>query len=203
MGSISKQPMFKSRAVRIEKIPDRTNKVQIHEKRTAAIEFVEKSKPNAQAVKAQDPTTRHLGYLLGATYEAIDVLMDVFDRLLYRIVLDKEFHSAPKFQRDISQAIYDRMTPFVEKYHDKKEYGQNVSKALRDTLFPIQDEKQARSRHLASCKGFPCILRISLAILQISTRQVRLFGRRTSWMLWSFIPRRYKDKMLGQRRRLR
>lgn len=150
--------MFKSGAVRIDKVPNRTNEVQIHQKQTAAVESVEKSKPNAQAVKGQDPNIRHLGYWLGATYEAIDVLLDIFDRLLYRILLDKELHAGLNFQRNINQAILDRMSPFVEKYHEKREYGQTVSKALRDTLFPSQDEKAGAFETLNLLQGLSMYL---------------------------------------------
>ncbi|MCJ1367559.1 hypothetical protein MMC16_006693 [Acarospora aff. strigata] len=72
---ISKQPMFESGSIRIEKLTadPSTGTVQIHAKQqqTPTVHAVERRKPSAHAIADSTPRERHLEFHMGATYEAI------------------------------------------------------------------------------------------------------------------------------------
>ncbi|KAK5356139.1 hypothetical protein LTR11_011660 [Exophiala xenobiotica] len=87
---ISKQPQFKSSAVRVTKIdPSDEDQLQAPELQTAAVRTKEehntKQARQAGSKRGEEPTERFLGYWLGATFASIETLRDICDDLIPRI----------------------------------------------------------------------------------------------------------------------
>ena len=130
--------MFKSGSVRIEKCKDSSGNVVIHakEQQTPAIHKVEQQKPNAHDIDDNSPRERHLEFHMGATYESINVLLEICDRLLPQLTHDLEISAGVKRLRAMTEKVREVMEPEVVKYGENKEFGQGVSTALRDAVFP-------------------------------------------------------------------
>jgi predicted molibdopterin-dependent oxidoreductase YjgC len=145
---ISKQPMFKSGAIRIEKLtpsPSGTVKIHAREKQTTAIDKVTRAKPQAHDIS--DPSAhsreRHLEFWLGATYEAINVLIEICSRLIPQYIHQDEVHAGVKVMRRITESMAKKLKPLACKYGEKNEYGLGVSTTLRDNLFPDYKHERA------------------------------------------------------------
>ncbi|KAK5218873.1 hypothetical protein LTR47_011629 [Exophiala xenobiotica] len=87
---ISKQPQFKSSAVRVTKIdPSDEDQLQAPELQTAAVRTKEehntKQARQAGSKRGEEPTERFLGYWLGATFASIETLRNIYDDLIPRI----------------------------------------------------------------------------------------------------------------------
>jgi hypothetical protein len=130
--------MFKSGAVRIEKIEDEEGLVQIHAKedQTATVRNVEDTKGEAQNVGDAKERERHLEFWIGATYEAINLLLEICETLSSQLVQDHEVHAGLKVIHKISEDMRSSMEPIVSRYGERKRYGRSVSQHLRDNLFP-------------------------------------------------------------------
>lgn len=130
--------MFKSGAIRIEKIKDEDGLVQIHAKedQTATVRNVEETKGEAQNVEDTKERERHLEFWLGATYEAINLLLEICETLSSQLVKDHEVYAGLKIIYKIGEGMRSSMEPIVLRYGERKHYGQSVSQHLRDNLFP-------------------------------------------------------------------
>lgn len=140
---ISKQPMFKSGAVRIEKCKDESGNVKIHAKegQSSAIRRVEREKSSAHQVSDTKERERHLEFWLGSTFEAIKVLVEICGRLIPRTIHDREIHGGITNLHRIGQRVHDAMEPQCRKYGEKSDYGLGLSTTLRDSLFPEIDHE--------------------------------------------------------------
>lgn len=131
--------MFKSGSVRITKAHDpSTGDVKIHakEQQTTAIHKAENEKPSAHAISWPGQRERHLEFHMGATYESINVLLEIIDRLMPQLVTDLEIIAGLKNTRRIAESVREIFEPHVLRYGENKEFGQGVATALRDALFP-------------------------------------------------------------------
>lgn len=147
---ISKQPLFKSGSVRVEKVkaPDGSVKIHAREKQSTAVEQVAKYKPNAHAIPTETThRERHLEFWLGATYEAINVLIEICGRLIPQHVTDLEIQGGIKNLKRISQNMHDSLKPHVDNYGEKYKYGLRVSTKLRDSIFPAVEQERATSTY--------------------------------------------------------
>lgn len=150
---ISKQPMFKSGAVRVEKANVANGEVKIHEQQSVSVSFVEKEKANAVDVADKTKHERHLPYWLGSTFESIEVLIDIYKRVLPQLMTDKELHASIETLRGIAEAMVYQLKPYVEKYGENKKYGRKVSEALKDVLFPERDASLGSYETLATLQA--------------------------------------------------
>lgn len=130
--------MFKSGAVRIEKIDAEDVTVQIHAKedQSATIRNVEDTKTEAQNISDDSERERHLEFWLGATYEAINILLEICNTLSSQLVKDYEVYAGLRVIHTIGERMRSSMEPIVSKYGERKHYGESVSRHLRDNLFP-------------------------------------------------------------------
>lgn len=134
---ISKQPMFKSGAVRIEKIPVEENgtvKIHAKEQQQPAIQKVEKQKPNAMDVTDDIKRERALEYWMGTTFESMDEMLPLLERLEEQMKHDNEIWGGLKIVHRLAENMKDRMQPFVQKYGENKVYGRSVVDKLIDML---------------------------------------------------------------------
>jgi ferredoxin-nitrate reductase len=133
--------MFKGGAVRIEKISDeKDGEIVIHaqEGQTSTLEEVSRRKATAQDIHDNDERERHLEYWIGATYEAIKVLISITETLQKLHHKDHEFESGMSVLRKIAKAMLEKMDPIVAKYGENKKFGEDVLIRLRDSIFAHQ-----------------------------------------------------------------
>ncbi|KAK4937352.1 hypothetical protein LTR28_009863 [Elasticomyces elasticus] len=127
---VSKQPTFKSGAVRIEKISNSSSKnasndgVVIREQQTGTVQYVEKTKLNAADVQEDYERQTHLELWLGATYESAKLLLETYEDLGARMSHDLEIVAGLK-------------------YNASTQYGATKSRSVRDVLFPTTDTTNA------------------------------------------------------------
>ena len=147
--------MFKSGSVRIEKCKDESGNVLIHakEQQTPAIRKVERQKADAHAVADASPRERHLEFHMGATYESINVLVEICDRLVPQLTHDLEITAGVKNLRRITERVRAAMAPQVGKYGENREFGRGVSVALRDALFPVSGKGAGAYEALVTLQG--------------------------------------------------
>ncbi|KAJ5982023.1 hypothetical protein N7451_012123 [Penicillium sp. IBT 35674x] len=141
---VSKQPMFKSGAVRIEKCVQKESDPPIApERQTAAITSVEHHKLNAtEACKDRsEKRVRWLEMWLGATHESLEMLRDIYSDLIPRLVHDFEVQSGLEVMRRITLDAIHKLEPVVARYHESRLYGRKVCKRLRRTLFPMKEDE--------------------------------------------------------------
>lgn len=136
--AVSKQPRFKSGAVRIEKIVQREGGKENHAKEqdTAAIKRAEEKAMQRAKPDTDQPRVRRLELWLGATYEGIESLSDIYTNLIPRLIHDFEVHSGLQSLLRITDDMLNRLRPMVKRYHESEQYGRNVCHGLRDAIFP-------------------------------------------------------------------
>lgn len=83
---------------------------------------------------------RRLELWLGATYEALDMLVDIYSDLIPRFVHDLEVRAGVEVMRELTYDILRTFTPVIEQYHESRQYGRSVAARLRDAAFPKVEE---------------------------------------------------------------
>ncbi|KKZ67898.1 nitrate reductase-like protein [[Emmonsia] crescens] len=138
---ISKQPMFKSGAVRIEKCVQKEGShkqiKRAREEQTSAVENIEKNKGWAQHA-TEIPTQQRLRCLelwIGATHEGLEMLIEIYRDLIPRLVHNLEIQSGLGVMCQITTNILETFQPLIDKYHGSREYGRSVAQRLRDAIF--------------------------------------------------------------------
>jgi hypothetical protein len=132
---VSKQPMFKSGAVRLEKCVQKEE-----ERQTMAVRSVEQTKPDAENsagdTEKNKRLIRRLELWLGATDQALGMLRDIYVDVIPRLVHDMEIQAGLQVMRRITCEILDQVKPIVERYHESQQYGRRMAERLRDSIFP-------------------------------------------------------------------
>ncbi|RDW64542.1 molybdopterin oxidoreductase family protein [Aspergillus mulundensis] len=138
---VSKQPMFKSGAVRIEKCVQKEQEPHAREKHTEAIHNVEQHKANATSTRkdGHEERVRWLEMWLGATHESLEMLRQIYNNLIPRLVHDLEIQAGLEVMRRITADIIQKFEPVVARYHESRMYGRQVCERLRSALFPMDD----------------------------------------------------------------
>lgn len=139
---VSKQPRFKSGAVRIERCPEAQlapDAVVVKSQQPSLEQKVADNKPNAADIGNNAVREQHLAHWLGTTCQALYVLQDTFSDILPRLVTDYEVQAGVEMLKQITTHAENRLRPFCERYSTKSKYGHDVSTYLRDGLFPQRD----------------------------------------------------------------
>ncbi|KAK2738987.1 hypothetical protein FQN55_009643 [Onygenales sp. PD_40] len=148
---VSKQPMFKTGAVRIEKCVQKEGRRRTpnhaKEEQTAAIKRVEARKggPEAKPSPVETPKqerVRRLELWMGATHESLEMLLEIYDHLIPRLVHDLEVQAGLEAMHSIATEILQTFQPMVDKYHESRQYGRAVALRLRGAIFPRVDERE-------------------------------------------------------------
>lgn len=164
---VSKQPAFKSGAVRIEKTVQKEGKEKLHakEQQTAVVHSVEMKKKQTTSIPQQPqtdqdspPRVRRLELWLGATFEAMKMLIDFYDHLIPRLIHDFDVQSGLLVMHRIATETCKRFKPIVEKYHESKQYGRSVSQRLLDTIIPKDINKSDPYEALAALQSLQLFL---------------------------------------------
>jgi formylmethanofuran dehydrogenase subunit D len=154
--SVSKQPRFKSGAVRIQRCSDAQqahNAVIVKSQQIPCEQKAARNKPNAADVGNDAEREQHLAHWMGATCQALCVLQDTFSGILPRLVTDLEVQSGVKVLEQITTHALDTLRPFCQRYHTKSKYGHDVSEHLRNGLFPPQDSSHSAYETLVVLTG--------------------------------------------------
>lgn len=130
--------------MRIEKCVQKEGQeeTQAKEQQTAAIHSVETRKrqttvsEQAQNSQSGPPRVRRLELWLGATLEALDMLVGVYDHLLPRLIHDFDVHSGLLVMHRITTEIIQKFKRVIDRYHESQQYGRSVAQRLRDAIFP-------------------------------------------------------------------
>lgn len=141
---ISKQPTFKSGAVKIVKVPTANQPsnskiiATAKEKHTEAV-CAAGNKDAATSTATPDDLTgrkRHLELWLGETYETISLLHEILDNLLPKLVSDSDAHFGIRSLHMICGRIRRRLEPQVEKFGEDKEAGRkHAAHFLYEAIF--------------------------------------------------------------------
>jgi len=167
---VSKQPMFKSGAVRIEKIVDGKLGPQVREEQTAAVKKTT-SKDAATVFSTEDLTQRErqMELWLGETYETTVQLLQIYETLIPKLIHDQEVEAGVKVMRTIAESMRARLEPQVQKYGENKQRGYHRAHVLREALFPPEDAPRSTYEVLETLQGLAVYLshiRSSLNALQ-------------------------------------
>lgn len=124
--------------MRIEKIVQREGGKENHAKEqdTAAIKRAEEKATQPAKEDTDQPRVRRLELWLGATYEAIEALSDIYTNLIPRLVHDFEVHSGLQSLLRITEDMLNSLRPMVKRYRESEKYGRDVCQGLRDAIFP-------------------------------------------------------------------
>ncbi|EAW21029.1 molybdopterin oxidoreductase family protein [Aspergillus fischeri NRRL 181] len=154
---VSKQPMFKSGAVRIEKCVQ-----QEEERQTMALRSVEQKKPDAASSAGDNSKDkkliRRLELWLGATDQALEMLRDMYVDMIPRLVHDMEIQGGLQVMRRITCEVLDQFKPIIERYHESQQYGRRVAERLRDSIFPAIGESNDPYEALAALQSLDLFL---------------------------------------------
>ncbi|PYH40214.1 molybdopterin oxidoreductase family protein [Aspergillus saccharolyticus JOP 1030-1] len=138
---ISKQPMFKSGAVRIEKCVQKEGEEGIFAKEalTATKAKKEESSRRKGSRKDEGERKRRLELWLGATEEAVIKLMELYEHLVPRLVHDFEVQAGLQIMKRLTQDMLERLQPEVNKYYESRQYGRATAQRLVDAMFPTTE----------------------------------------------------------------
>jgi ferredoxin-nitrate reductase len=158
---ISKQPMFKSGAVRILKVKNTEGNVKIHarEQQTAAIKGVESNKANAHNLLQPQDRKRYLEPWLANTYEAIIILLDLYNKRIPPLITDLEILAGLKKLSTITSHIEQSLNPYMYKFAiSKSQHDHSISITLCDALFSTPGEGPAAYKLLLLLQGLEVYL---------------------------------------------
>ena len=153
---VSKQPMFKSGAVRVEKcsaLGGEKGTIYAREAQTSTIEKVERTKKDARTVEDSRQRQRHLGLWLGTTYESMRTLQGAYKSLVDRVIPDPEVHHGLRVIQRIHGDAIKTIEPLTKKYEAATTYGQKNSRHLRDALLPSPESEHAPFETLLTLTG--------------------------------------------------
>lgn len=140
---VSKQPMFKSGAVRVSKVPsepDGSVAIHVREQQSASVKKVEEAGldyAHPADVHGDEKLERMLEYWLGATFTSLITLKDICDHIIPRVQgADFEIGAGMQIMHTITSSCIRKIEPITEKYQADKEFGHELSEILKERLFP-------------------------------------------------------------------
>ncbi|OJD24435.1 hypothetical protein ACJ73_04202 [Blastomyces percursus] len=104
---------------------------------TRVVENIEKNEGSAQHA-TELPSQQRLRCLelwMGATHEALEMLIEIYRDLIPRLVHDLEVQSGLGVMCQITTEVLQTFQPLIDKYHESWEYGRSVAQRLRDAIF--------------------------------------------------------------------
>lgn len=157
--AVSKQPRFKSGAVRVEKCVQKENGKEAHAKEQNNDAIARAQEKHGKETNQQSGNrVRRLEVWLGATHEGLETLVDIYKSLLPRLIHDFEVHSGIQELTTITQNMLKNLRPIIEIYHESRQYGRNVCHNLRETLFPPPDSPSDPYEALAALQSLQLFL---------------------------------------------
>jgi len=137
---VSKQPMFKSGAVRIEKIPaDAAGLPYVREPHTAAINDASRKPDVATSTTDKDKAQleRQMELWLGETYETTVQLLEIYEKLIPQLIHhDQEVEGGLRMLHKLADEMKACLEPHVQRLGENKQRGRHRAHILRQALFP-------------------------------------------------------------------
>lgn len=142
---VSKQPMFKSGAVKVRKVssPSSDGEVQIHarEQQTPTVKHVEEQSSEFPGPKNyhldEGKLERMLEYWLGATYKTFQSFDDICQHLIPGLTgADYEVGEGMRAIHRINNTCIKKLEPSIKYYGIDEELGHAVSENLKKNIFP-------------------------------------------------------------------
>jgi ferredoxin-nitrate reductase len=175
---ISKQPMFKSGAVRLRKLLSATETAKFPmntpitaaEVQTSFVERVQHTKQNAHAAFAdskQEVRKRFMDDWLESTLESIDILVECTENQVEHLSHDLEVQYGMQVLDRIAKRIRDKLRPFDDRAKrdpenkiptDGDTFGESVSATLRDTLFASSGPASHALSRMGTNKGYKTLV---------------------------------------------
>lgn len=155
---ISKQPMFKSGAVRLERIESPTDGPHIREQQTAAVEKASQ-KDGPLATSPPPKRERKLELWLGETHETLVHLLLIYDDLLPRLIHDAEVDAGLRILRRIAEDARSALEPHAARLGGHRARGRHRAHALREALFPPDDAHESAYEVLEALQGLGVYLK--------------------------------------------
>ncbi|KAK1979241.1 nitrate reductase [Colletotrichum cereale] len=149
---ISKQPMFKSGAVRIEKI-DASEEPHLPEPQSAAEQACSSKGVDVTVVDDSSRRKRYLETWLGETYESIKQLSDIYTNLLPDLINDLEIEGGVRVMRRITEEVRDRLSVEVDKFGEDVSLGSRKATVLREAIFPPIDTQRSPYEIMETLQG--------------------------------------------------
>ncbi|MDF2434821.1 MAG: hypothetical protein JWP44_4452 [Mucilaginibacter sp.] len=131
--------MFKSGAVRIEKIADGTDGPQIPEQQTAAVERAAQKHDAASAPAVEDYSRleRQMELWLCETYETTAQLLEIYEKLIPQLIHhDQEVEGGLRVLHGLAEGMRARLEPHVRRLGEDKQRGRHRAHILGEALFP-------------------------------------------------------------------
>lgn len=153
---ISKQPCFKAGAVQIAKCAESQSdrpRVVAHSAQETLKITVGKNKPDADKIQNTRQRQQHLGLWLGTTVESLNVLSQTFTQLIPKLVDDLEIQTGLQVLERITAETLEILRPHSLRYHSEHKYGHEISKHLRQCLFPSETTRHSPYEALATMVG--------------------------------------------------
>lgn len=164
---ISKQPLFKSGSVRLEKLPPPSSpssppKVHIPEPHTAAVSSTARKSASTTTTPSDLSLNRqrHLELWLSETYETLVQLLAIYDSLIPSLISDLEVEAGLRVMHRIAEAMCSALTPLVDKYgtQENRQRGDRRAHVLRRAVFPGEDEPRSAYEVLETLQGLSVYL---------------------------------------------
>lgn len=140
---VSKQPMFKSGAVRVSKAPTEPNgevRIHVREQQSDIVRKVEKASAQYALpgdIHKDEKLERMLEYWLGATYSSLKTLQDICDHIIPRVAgVDFEISGGMHIMHRIATSCIKKLEPITHKYKTDEKLGHELSEILKERLFP-------------------------------------------------------------------
>src|SRR4051794_15153435 len=127
LDPVSKQPLFKSGAVRITKAPteDTANgevKIHVKEQQTQLVKEIEARGGNQP--EREEKRERMLEYWLGTTYGSLDTLAEICEHVIPQAEgADFEISTGMRVMQRITQSCIKRLNPVLERYETDTKLG--------------------------------------------------------------------------------
>lgn len=155
--SVSKQPMFKSGAISVQKADySPSGEVKLHSKapNLAASRQVAEEKPDAQRVGYGDaPRERHLEIWLGATERAFQLLSDRFESIESRHTADPEIMKGMQDCDRILTASVKNLSSHCRKYEESGVYDHTATEAIFNAVAPADESPHGPYESLCALMG--------------------------------------------------
>ena len=133
--------MFKSGAVRIEKLPPSATSPHIREHHSAAVNQAETNSAADTTITAElAHRERHLELWLGETYETTVQLLSIYETLIPSLIKDLEVEAGVRVMHRIASQMRDALAPHVQRYGENKQRGDHRAHVLRRALFPRPED---------------------------------------------------------------
>lgn len=146
--------MFKSGAVRLERIENPSGTPHIREQQTAAVEKASrKNVPLAPHPETQPKRERKLELWLGETYETLVQLLHIYDDLLPRLIHDAEVDAGLRILRRIAEDARSKLEPHAARLGGNRTRGRHRAHILREALFPPDDAHESAYEVLEALQG--------------------------------------------------